>query len=71
VGLFPSPATTLPLLAQAFQYVHNLAAVGIILKLPPGSGLKIQERSQTIATVDLRRRGLASRVSALTVTETG
>ncbi len=58
VGLFPFAGNQLPFIsAGGSSMVVNLAAVGIIMNIArQGQGLKIQERSQTSATVDLRGR---------------
>jgi cell division protein FtsW len=58
VGLFPFAGNTLPFISSGgSSIVTNLAAIGIIINIArQGEGLKIQERSQTSATVDLRRR---------------
>lgn len=58
VGLFPVAGNTLPFIsAGGSSIVTNLAAIGIIINIArQGEGLKFQERSQTSATVDLRRR---------------
>ena len=65
VGLFPFAGNTLPFIsAGGSSMVTNLAAVGIIINIArQGAGLKIQERSQTSATVDLRRRDWRRSVS--------
>ena len=58
VGLFPFAGNALPFIsAGGSSMVTNLAAVGIVMNIArQGAGLKIQERSKTSATVDLRRR---------------
>lgn len=65
VGLFPFAGNALPFISSGgSSIVTNLAAVGIILNIArQGAGLKIQERSQTSATVDLRRRDWRRSVS--------
>ncbi|MCK9245810.1 MAG: FtsW/RodA/SpoVE family cell cycle protein [Anaerolineaceae bacterium] len=65
VGLFPFAGNTLPFIsAGGSSMVTNLAAVGIIINIArQGAGFKIQERSQTSATVDLRRRDWRRSVS--------
>lgn len=65
VGLFPFAGNTLPFISSGgSSMVTNLAAIGIILNIArQGAGLKIQERSQTSATVDLRRRDWRRSVS--------
>lgn len=65
VGLFPFAGNQLPFIsAGGSSMVVNLAAVGIIMNIArQGQGLKIQERSQTSATVDLRRRDWRRSVS--------
>ena len=65
VGLFPFAGNTLPFISSGgSSIVTNLAAVGIIINIArQGEGLKIQERSQTSATVDLRRRDWRRSVS--------
>jgi len=65
VGLFPFAGNTLPFISSGgSSIVTNLAAVGIIINIArQGEGLKIQERSKTSATVDLRRRDWRRSVS--------
>ncbi len=66
VGLFPFAGNALPFIsAGGSSMVTNLAAIGIIMNISrQGAGLKIQERSQTSATVDLRRRDWRRSVSS-------
>ena len=65
VGLFPIAGNALPFISSGgSSMVTALGAVGIILNISrQGAGLKIQERSQTSATVDLRRRDWRRSVS--------
>ena len=65
VGLFPFAGNTLPFISSGgSSIVTNLAAVGLIINIArQGEGLKIQERSKTSATVDLRRRDWRRSVS--------
>ncbi len=65
VGLFPFAGNALPFIsAGGSSMVTNLAAVGIVMNIArQGAGLKIQERSKTSATVDLRRRDWRRSVS--------
>ncbi len=65
VGLFPIAGNALPFISSGgSSMVTALGAVGIILNISrQGTGLKIQERSQTSATVDLRRRDWRRSVS--------
>ena len=65
IGLFPVAGNNLPFIsAGGSSMVTNLAAIGIIINIArQGEGLKFQERSQTSATVDLRRRDWRRSVS--------
>ena len=65
IGLFPVAGNNLPFIsAGGSSMVTNLAAIGIIINIArQGEGLKFQERSQTSATVELRRRDWRRSVS--------
>lgn len=65
VGLFPVAGNNLPFISYGgSSMLTNLAAIGIIINIArQGEGLKFQERSQTSATVDLRRRDWRRSVS--------